>query len=33
VDEADEVAPLETVLHRRQRTLAVETPHFVQDRL
>jgi hypothetical protein len=33
MDEADEVAPFEPVLHGRQRTLAVEAPHFVQDGL
>ena len=31
MDEADEVAPVVAVLDGRQWTLAVETPHFVQD--
>lgn len=30
---ADQVAPLKAVLHWRERTLAVETPDLVEDRL
>lgn len=33
MDEADEVAPVVAVLHGRQRALAVEAPHFVQEGL
>lgn len=33
MDEADEVAPVVTVLDRGERLLAVEAPDFVQDRL
>jgi hypothetical protein len=33
MDEADKVSPLVAMLHRSQGALAVETPHFVQERL
>ncbi len=33
LDKADQIAPLEAVLHRRNRPLAVETPDLVQDGL
>ncbi len=33
MDEADEVAPREAVLDRREGTLAVAAPHLMQDRL
>lgn len=32
VDEAHHVAPCVAMLHRRDRTVPVEAPHFVQDR-
>ena len=32
MDEADEVAPLVPMLHRRERALSVKTPDFVEDR-
>lgn len=32
MDEADQIAPVIAVLHRRRRALAVETPDFLQDR-
>ena len=31
--EADQIAPFKALLHRSQRSLAVETPDLVQDRL
>ena len=33
MDEADEIAPRVAVLHWRQQTLPVETPHLAQNRL
>jgi hypothetical protein len=33
LDEAREVALLVAMLHRSERTLTVDTPHFVQNRL
>lgn len=33
MDEADEIAPLEPVLHGRSWALPIETPDLVQDRL
>src|SRR5260370_38919336 len=33
MDEADQIAPLEAVLHRSARSLSIATPHLVQDRL
>ena len=33
MDEAHQVAPVIAMLHRRERAVAIEAPHFVQDRL
>ena len=33
MDKAQQIAPLVAMLDRSQRTLAVDTPDFVQDRL